>query len=117
MHRDNTISAQLLAEDENKGRFRIERFQLKQYMGLDAAAVEALNLVPQKGEGTTCPPPLLFLSHASSCFLSALCPNPSILSPSPSGSFFYLSPIYVPTIDLSSSLENTQITFILTHHL
>ncbi len=43
-------SLELLSDDNNFGNFRLEKFQLKQYMRLDQAAIEALHLLPAKGE-------------------------------------------------------------------
>jgi DNA mismatch repair protein MSH2 len=42
---------ELLASDENLGSFRLSRYDLSQFVRLDASAVQALNLVPNSREG------------------------------------------------------------------
>ncbi|TPX77434.1 hypothetical protein CcCBS67573_g01330 [Chytriomyces confervae] len=43
---------QLLADESNFGQYRLETYDLSQYMRLDAAAIKALNLMPTGTEGS-----------------------------------------------------------------
>lgn len=41
---------QLLSDETNFGSYKLKRYHLKQYMRLDASVLDALNLVPNKGD-------------------------------------------------------------------
>ena len=44
------VYLELLAQEENCGKLKIQNFDLSQFMRLDSAAAEALNLLPKKGQ-------------------------------------------------------------------